>query len=175
MSQRTFSSIHEMPRFSKQILNTELTEQIFTYILKLLRSDDLLSIFSAAWCIAWSGYNEKDIVPHDLIPAIATRLVDLWINTPSSSNLKRTISWALYCICMPNLEICKSKALFEAIESSYNKANNDYDRFAAIHLAALTNYWEPSKIRHIINGQKTRHIKALEESRFLTELGVLEK
>lgn len=175
MMQRTFKSIHELPRNAKHIQNTELTEEIFQYLLKLLHEDNKLSIFSAAWCIAWSGYNEKDIIPHDLVPTIATRLVSLWINTPSSGDLKRTISWALYCICMPGLQINKSEELFGAIERNYEKSGNDYDRAAAIHLGALTNYWTLNNLRQILKSQEFPLNNRIDDSRLLTEMGLFEK
>lgn len=175
MMQRTFKSIHELPQVSRHIQNTELIGEIFEYLLKLLNEDNFLSIFAAAWCIAWSGYNEKDIIPHELVPAIATRLTRLWIDTHSSGDLKRTISWALYCICMPGLQINQNEELFEAIERNYKESGNDYDRATAIHLAALTNYWTISNLKNKIKSKEFPLSFRMEDSRLLTEMGLLEK
>ena len=56
----------------------QLLLNIYSVILNLLEADDILSIYVAAWCIAWSGYNERDIIPHELVPKIAEKLLKLW-------------------------------------------------------------------------------------------------
>ena len=65
-------------------------KEIFTIIEQMLKSEDDLSVYSAAWCIAWAGFGEADIIPQEAIAGIAERLVELWISDMSASpNLKR--------------------------------------------------------------------------------------
>ena len=40
-------------------------DEIFKAVYDLLGEDDIMSTYSAAWCLAWSGYNEADIIPYD--------------------------------------------------------------------------------------------------------------
>ena len=65
--------------------------------------------------------------------------------------------------------------MFEAIERNYKESGNDYDRATAIHLAALTNYWTISNLKNKIKSKEFPLSFRMEDSRLLTEMGLLEK
>lgn len=146
--------------------NAAVISDIFSIVLKILKRNDPLSIFSASWCIAWSGYNNADIIPHELVSDIADRLINLWLSNSEQYDLKRVSSWALYSICMPNLHFDAPPNLKDVIEYNYISPRTDLDREAAIHLAVLNNYWTKQELDERINEMDSR------DSRFLKECGL---
>ena len=79
-------------------------EEIYINILRLLQEESSLSIFTAAWCIAWSGYNEKNLIPQEIAAKMCIRLADLWVNRDMSYEIQRTVSWAIVSVCMPSFQ-----------------------------------------------------------------------
>lgn len=183
MMQLAFNYTHNrsdtLLRVEKGSGNMAIMINIFSCIFQLLQTDDTLSIYSAAWCIAWSGYNEADIIPCEIIPSVANRLVDLWLCISTPYNLKRTISWGLYSICMPTLQrdiFQDIPGLTEAIEDNYLNPSNNFDRLAAIHLAVLTDHWTKEETINRLSMDGEKHPRWPDEiSRFLKESGFYEQ
>lgn len=159
--------------------DTATITEIFSIIFHLLQTDNTLYIYSAAWCIAWSGYNEADIIPHEISPSITKRLSDLWQRNIMPDRLKRMISWALYSVCMPNLQngvFEDIPKLTKVIEENYLNPKNDFDAYTAIHLAVLTNSWTKEITRKRLSfSDKEYHYPQKENSRFLIESGFYEQ
>lgn len=175
MMYRSFLGAHSSKKRRGTNVKTGLEKDIFSNIYQMLNKKDELSIYSAAWCIAWSGYGERDIIPHDVTGAIADRLVDLWL-TNLPRNMKRIISWGLRSVCMPDLEIQEKDGLKEAVEYNFEHPQNELDQAAAIYMAILTNQWSKEEVKGKIKlyventGRSRYHIK---NSRFLKASGVL--
>lgn len=129
--------------------------EIFPAMLQFLQSDDPLLIFSSVWCFAWAGYEEADIIPHEMVSDIFNRLIDLWLNPQDNQPmLQRTISWCIYNICIPEINIPATETFKNAIDLYFNKPQNDFDRCAAIHLAVLSNCWTNEQTKSMLNQTK---------------------
>ncbi len=133
--------------------DTELIERIYHHIDELLQTDDELRIFSAAWCICWSGYEEMDAIPKTIVPSIAKRLAELWTSNCLSIGSRRMVSWGLFSICTPDLQ----KTIFQNIEGmnlTINKyiesPENDFDFSAAINMAVLTGCLTEKEIQKLL-------------------------
>ncbi|MBD5507467.1 MAG: TIR domain-containing protein [Lachnospiraceae bacterium] len=161
--------------FARLEYNNEINlHNIFSSLLRLLKSDDVLSCFCAAWCIAWSGYGETNIIPLGLDEDILNRLIKLWVNTDTDTplGLKRAFSWALYSICSPSLHIQEVDGLSEAIATNISDPKNEFDQCAAIHLTVLRNQWSADEFKSWINENKAQEKQIrVTKSRFLDEMG----
>lgn len=94
--------LHADPGRNEKTNNTksECIKDIFSVICQMLKSEDKLCVFSAAWCVAWAGYGEADIITNEIANELADRLVELWLSDLSTlHNLKRVISWGLSNVC----------------------------------------------------------------------------
>lgn len=126
MMDKAFLFAHPKKDKKAKFIDAGCKKEIFTIIEQMLKSEDDLSIYSAAWCIAWAGFGEADIIPQEAIVDIAERLVELWISDMSASpDLKRMISWGVASVCMPGLKIEKRSGLTEVIESNFNAPKNN--------------------------------------------------
>ena len=155
-------------KHKEKIIDVEPKKEIFTIIEQMLKSEDDLSVYAAAWCIAWAGFGEADIIPPEATADIAERLVELWMSDLSGSpNLKRVISWGLASICMPGLKIEKKSGLTEVIERNFSAPENDKDRIAAVHLAVAANEWSIKETKFRIQKAGIVQEYDISESRFL--------
>ena len=175
MMHLVFSSYRKNLQNYSNRQDTELITEIFNLLWEMLQTNNILNIYTVSWCVAWAGYNEADIIPHEIAYNITMRLIDLWVKLYSKGNYKRTISWAIYCICMPDLPIPESKKLIKAIDKNFNEPLNDYDRAAAIHLAILTNYWTATELRNKLSHQEFPFSRNYSRSRLLDEFRLFEK
>lgn len=148
-------------------------QNIFATLLLLLQSDDVLSHFSAAWCITWSGYEETDIIPVSLVPDIVDRLIDLWIDKSPFYLLNSMISWALCNICRPSLSIQNHPGMIEEIENNLTTSQNALDKYVSIFLTILTGHMSRERVRKLI--AEDTSLPTLHHYRFLSELGYYEK
>ena len=137
--------------------------EIFQIIYGLLCENEYLSIYSAAWCIAWSGYGEADIIPHDLYNDIVNKLVELWIDIDCGEKLMRIISWAVSSICIQGVKIEEKRNLKGCIDDRIKEPRNEFDETSGASLAVLTNYWSKNKA-------KSEMSKGIIKSRFLSEI-----
>ena len=145
---------------------------VFSSLLLLLRCDDVLSRFSAAWCIAWSGYGEANIIPASLVPDIVDILIELWVDKSPFFHLNRVVSWALRNICQPSLRIQEHTGMIEAIEKNLTDPKNKFDQYASIHLAVLTGHMTKEKFMHLIDkDMPDKHPPSWRRSRFLKAMG----
>lgn len=162
------------PRSQKKTDTEEKNlDDVFSILYQMLKSGDNLKIYVSAWCIAWSGYEEADIIPHNAVAPIADRLVELWlVDFGKSSNLKRVISWGMSSICLPELKIQEREGLREAIEEKFSNPQNNKDRLAAVHLAFITDFWPIEQVKERLDCQKEQEF-SVRESRLLEELGVV--
>lgn len=171
MMQRAFYSTGS--RMIKKIKDIEAgsKEEIFFIINQMLKSEDDLSVFSAAWCIAWAGFEEADIIPHEAVADIAEKLVELWTsNMFTSPNLKRAISWGLANVCIPGLKMRKRPGLIKEIESNFNTPKNSEDRIAAVCVAIVANEWSISETKSRLQQPNVAHEYLIRKSRFLKRM-----
>ena len=129
--------------------SSAIMEALFTEIIRMLQTDDCLFIYSAAWCLAWSGYNKADIIPDEFIIPAVMRLAGLWCSSTLPRRMKRMVSWGMSSVCKPGLsqEVFRDiVGLAEAIDSNYYSDDNEFDATAALYLAILTNHWSELEI-----------------------------
>lgn len=173
MMYRVFNSWNSRSKEETDIEKESLNE-VFSILCQMLKSGDVLSIYVSAWCIAWSGYNEADIIPHDAVAEMADQLVQLWTaGIDRGSNFKRIISWGLSNICMPGLKIVERKGLREAIEDNFSNFLNVVDRLAAVHLALITNYWSKEEVEERLSQSTEQQEHSVFSSRLLKEMGIV--
>ncbi|MCI8321446.1 MAG: NACHT domain-containing protein [Dorea sp.] len=174
MMQRAFYSTSSNASKRIKSIGTESEEEIFFIINQMLKSEDVLSVHSAAWCIGWAGFGEADIIPQETISDIAERLMELWISDMSAfPNLKRMISWGLASVCMPGLKLRKQHGLTEAIEHNFNIPQNNMDRYAAVHVAILANEWSIKETKSRLQQSEAAHEYFIGKSRFLKRMKVI--
>lgn len=148
--------------------------EIYKHILRLLQTDSSLSIFSASWCLVWSGYDSVDLIPREIAAKIFIRLVELWVNRDMSHDVKRVVSWGIVSVCMPSFQgkILQSiGGLEEMIEKHYQHPENEYDEWAAIYLAILCQLWSKSEIQRKMKERKKGH--TFLKKKFLRQKGFL--
>lgn len=175
MMYSVFNGRHPRSKAKTDIEGENLNE-VFSILYQMLKSGDKLSIHASAWCIAWSGYGEADIIPHDTVAEIADQLVQLWMaEIDRGSYFKRIISWGVSNICMPGVKIVERKGLREAIKENFDNPRNDKDRLAAVHLALIMNYWSKERVKEKLSQSKGKLGYSVRESRLLTEMGIISK
>lgn len=150
--------------------NKQLLLNIYSAILNLLEVNDILSNYVATWCVAWSGYNERDIIPHELVPKITEKLLVLWSQRNLPHNLRRIFSWGIASVCMPELKINNCFISNDAIELHLKNQENEYDLYAALYLGILTHLWSREDVQIRLRLVKERLLCP----RFLVELGYVE-
>ena len=174
MMDKAFLCVYPRKVQEAKFPDVECKKEIFTIIEQMLKSEDDLSVYSAAWCIAWAGFGEADIIPQEAIADIAERLVELWISDMSASpNLKRVISWGLASVCIPGLKMEKKSGLAEVIESNFNAPENSKDRIAAVHVAIVTNEWSIDEAKLRLKQFGVAQEYSIRESRFLKIMKVV--
>ena len=146
------------------------SEEIFKRILALLRKEDMLCQYAAAWCVAWSDFDRADIIPAGLIPPIAGQLISIWKEYDKSDEFMRMISLGLSSVLTPGLQIVNTSVLQSAIERSLQSENMNA-KCAATCLGILN---------HQLTGQDVReHLKKVNplfrRARFLRELGYVDE
>lgn len=174
MMQKAFWGSH--PKHDKKAKNISLKyiKGIFSAIDQMLESQNKLCVFSAAWCVAWAGYEEANVITCEIANGLADRLIELWLSDLSTlHNLKRAISWGLSSICMPGIRIQKKCGLTEAIENNFSNPQNSYDKTAAVQLAIITNVWSKEEAKHRLEQAKGGLNLGIRESRFLKETGIM--
>jgi hypothetical protein len=167
---KLYQETRRNPEAKLQKPDRDTSINLFSAVIQLLQTNDLLSIYSATWCIAWSGYAAADIIPHEFLPSIAKRLAELWVCADFPYNFTRMISWGLGCICMSDLSqenFHDVNGLTEAIENYYISPRNQYDCNTAIHLAIFTDHWTKKEIQERISMNESK----LRFSRFIKESG----
>lgn len=156
--------------------DNETIKRIFNIILDQLKEDDEILIYSASWCIGWSGYAETNIIPETLVPLFAHRLFELWTNPDHSKGVKRMISWGVFSICAPYL----TKSCFEDIENiiSITKMHlespkNDFDHHAALNMAVLMEMLSEKELEEfIVMNNAERYIIRRESFKYLESQGI---
>lgn len=131
----------------------ETIEEIYKNILRLLQKDSSLSIYSAAWCIDWSGYDRGNLISQGIAAKMCIRLVDLWVNRDMSYEVRRAVSWGIVSVCMPSFQrdiLQDIIGLEEMIEKCYKNPENEYDGWAAIYLGILLKLWDKEETRRKI-------------------------
>lgn len=174
MMYKAFLCAHPKRNNKEEIIDAGRKKEIFTFIEQMLKLEDDLGVYSAAWCIAWAGFGEADIIPKEAIADIAERLVELWMSDMSASpDLKRIISWGLASICMPGVKIEKRSGLTEVIESNFNAPENNEDRIAAVHVAIVANEWSINETKYRLQKSGAVQEYSISESRFLKMMKVV--
>lgn len=151
--------------------NAGLFDILFSAALQMLRSGDLLSQFVSSWSIAWAGYNHVDIISDEIALEIANRLIELWVLTDIPRDLKRSVSWALYSVCRPNLPVTKVEGFQEAVERNLCDPQTEFDPCAAIHMGILTGQWSKEEALKRLKANPDPTRSEFKESRFLSEMG----
>lgn len=145
--------------------NEILLCNIFAVITEMLDKRDICQLFSATWCIAWTGYNELDIIPQKYISIIINKLISFWCSARVCPSFQRILSWAITSICQPGLVIESSKKLDDAISLHLNDPENEFDKSAAIFLKLLLGNMNVDQIVPKDIAPMTRN------NRFLKEMG----
>ncbi|MCI9147224.1 MAG: NACHT domain-containing protein [Hungatella sp.] len=168
MMQMAFSSRSYKENESVQ-LDRKLLKDIFQELYGLLQRDDFLSIYSASWSIAWSGYDYRNLIPYQIVPEIAAKLIERWVSDNFQGDLKRVISWGVASVCMPGLEMKEVPGLKRAIECNLENPETDKDINAAVHVAVLTGYWTEEEAKEHIERFISNNVgvSEIQGSRFL--------
>ena len=152
--------------------NKEVIEQIYKNILRLLQKDFSLSIYSAAWCIVWSGYDEGNLISQGIATEMCIRLVDLWVNSDMSYEVRWMVSWGIVRVCIPSFQgniLHGIIGLEQIIEKCYKNPENEFDEWAAIYLGILLKLWSKEETRRKIKEVKPKF--ALLNKKFLQQRG----
>lgn len=174
MMEEAFLCAHPKEERKLKNMKSECIEDVLSAINQMLKSEDKLSVFSAAWCIAWAGYGEANVISYEIANEMANSLVELWLTDMFMLySLKRAISWGLASVCMPKLEIQKRCGLEEAIENNFSNPKNSHDRVAAVHLAIIMNMWSIQEARDRLEQVKKGLEFEVLESRILQEMGIV--
>lgn len=148
--------------------NVELLNDIYLSLIDMLYADDDTSLYVASWCIAWSGYNLADLIPHEFIPKIYRRLIELWLREHLKSKIRRCVAWGLCSCCM--IELRKENyidipKLKEMIESEFESPKTDFSKSAALFLGILLQLWTNEDI--------LERIKSVPDHRMIMDHGDL--
>ena len=153
----------------KKYADKNLLSVIFTELEKLLQSDDLLGIFSAAWCIAWAGYAQRNIIPTECTQQLFDKLVQIWISLELPYEIRRVVSWALCTICTTEIKIDCTPELEKAVSVFSANPLNGYDIYTSICLAALSGVWSREEVRLQLKSARKKH--SIPNPRFFRDLG----
>jgi len=137
--------------------DAKVVASIYNHIAKMLQTDDELCIYSAAWCVSWSGYEELDSIPQTIVPSIAKRLVEIWTSGNLSGELRRMISWGIFSICTPDLQKTDFQDIdgVDLVTRKYLESpENDFDFSAAINLAVLTGSLAEKEVKNLLADSK---------------------
>lgn len=169
LMQYAFELGHRKTQAKTKYNNRVIYGKIYARILELLNSDDKLAVFCAAWSIAWSGYNSRNIYPDMYIQETMNRLVELWLNEESYRNLRRQAAWAICSICKQRLVVTDTPRLKASVEKYLTDPQNDHDDRAALYLGIVCKYWSKEETQQRLNS--IRNIAFFDETRFLDDLG----
>lgn len=147
---------------NKEIIKKE-TDKIYASILKILCSTDMSEYYFAIWCIAWSGYNQANIISSKYNQKMLNRLVDLWCNISDSYELRRLISWAICTVSQPGLNIDFNKKIVDACDVYINSPENEFDYTAAIFLKLLAGKIDVENVNEDIITEKYINSKFMKE------------
>lgn len=145
-------------------------ESIFAYIEELLKTEDRLNIYVAAWSIAWSGYNEANIIPDSCVLGLWDRLLELWKRDISEDNIRRVISWAICSIVSSEMENHKADGLEDIVKQNFNNPRNDFDAYASIHIGVLFNLCDKEAVERCFEEKENLKWR-VSRSKFLSEKG----
>lgn len=117
---------------ANKLRKEEALRSIASPLAAMLESGDKSCIFSAAWCIAWAGYNYRNLIPEDLVSGLTERVARLWIRTNLPAHLKRQLSWALKSLICEDVILEDTPMLREAVSRNLESRENDSDAIAAL-------------------------------------------
>lgn len=149
--------------------NREIYKKIYAQILLLLKSDDMLAVFCAAWSIAWSGYNFRNIYPELYVQETFNRLIELWLQKETPQHLRRQVAWAICSVCKQSIEVKSTPELQESIEQYLLEPKNDYDDRTALFLGILCKCWSREETQMRLDSLKNKFI--FDEMRLLEDFG----
>ena len=140
----------------------------FPSILEMLQEEDPVECFAAAWCIAWSGYNEANIIPEEFYAEMADKLLHLWCVVDAPYDWKRFISWAVCTICRKDLKVEMTPRLAKAVQEHMERPENEYDEKSAFYLKLLCHEMTVEEFESMEASMEWRMIP----DQFLKEMGV---
>lgn len=157
---------------SEKRANHSLPE-IFSSISSMLRSNDAVCVYSAAWCIAWAGYNYKNIIPVVLGSEMTKHLVNLWVKTDNPPNMKRILSWALASLICDTVKIKETLELKETVKRNLNSHEDEFTPIAALFVGILIGMLKDEDAKRIIQDLKKEYPHKIiwNEGRFLRDRG----
>ena len=144
-------SFSNLPLEGRERKTDTLSVNIFSNVLAMLCSNDEVCVFSAAWCIAWSGYNYSDSIPAELIGDIVKETVRLWIKTDNTPNMKRMLSWALHSLISNSVQIDITPELSEAVMQNLSSTENPADVMAALYVGILTGMLTDDEVKNVLH------------------------
>ena len=143
----------------------KMYNEIFPLIPDLLNETDMGECFAASWCIAWAGYNQRNIIPDNCIPTIVERLIPLWCTVSDVYDVRRVLSWAICSISQRGLKIESNIEIERAISIYTEHPETEFDKTAAIYMQLLL-----GKIT--VNNIKKKDLYGMfVDSRFIKEMG----
>jgi len=131
--------IYQKMFFQKEIEPSQIpeSEEIFSLMLDLLKTDDPYYYFSIGWCVVWAG--DVNILPDSQRVQYVTFLAKMWIKT-NEYELRRMVSWALSIILVPTIpkqEILEINGLSTKVQEYYNNPKNKFDKTTAIYFGTI--------------------------------------
>ena len=153
-------------------IDTVSQHNIFTAILKLLRSNDAISQYMSAWCISVVSSWRTDVIPMGLNLQICNELLELWLNGPSSDEFHRIISAALCTAIVPGFDIPDLPDLEAEVMKGLQDKNPDIRRLA-ISLGSLNHQLTSSEVRKYLKtvNKIYRNTRFFQESGYVDENG----
>ncbi len=139
-------------------LDAQTLQTVYGKLSCMLDTTDNTTLFATTWSLAWSGYNETNLLPYDLLSTVYTKLVQLWLRNDLQPKIQRNVSWAIYNCCMLSLQKNLYKQLSQlkdVILQRFAKPQNDFDKRAAFFLGILLEVWPKAIVQqHIINANE---------------------
>ena len=164
MMHLAFERNHGSNRIIIEENENEFFVRIFGVIQGMLDREDIVECSAACWCVAWSGYNEANIIPQDYMPIIAKRIISLWTVLNEPYELRRYLSWAVCTNSQCGLSLKKDAVLSKAIAEHAEQPENEFDKDSSTCLQLMLG---EITVKDIKASQVRRDLK---KSRFFKDL-----
>lgn len=169
MMKNAFERINQRNKSSSGISEQEAI-RIFYNLLNMVCSNDKRKLYTASWCIAWSGYNALNVIPAKLNTELAINLISHWTTCDETMlELKRMLSWAVFIIMSPSLKkesIEEIPNLEAVVKINLEEPKTQFDSIAAFQISLLMGYLSSDEAVKLY--EKNRSVLYYKESfRFL--------
>lgn len=147
---------------------------IYKKLIDMMFTKNNAALYSASWCLAWSGYSLANLIPNDYLPYLYRHLINLWLSESLPQSIHRNVSWAVYSCCNLLLQIEEYKTipgLLDNIRSKFAHPQNDFDKKAALFLGMLLKVWTNNEIEKYIKSFPRHEFNFPILARFLNDSG----